>query len=616
MTVARSGGNCFARPLRACAAALAAAALAACHGGNIAPPGTPVVTLGDTSGDFASYTVTIDSIVLTAADGTQAAVWLTPELVDLAKLTEFSELLGAPAVSSGTYLSATMTVDYSTAAIFINDAGHAKACTAQNASGGAPLAQSITVTFDPANPLVITAGKSNRMAIDFDLAASNSVNTAVSPCLVTVHPFVTVRPAPVDTTVLRSRGLLVITEPASSDFIMNTRPLFDLVSLGFGAVTVKVNAQTYFNVNGASYTGLNGLGAMQLQGTNLPIATYGTLDDLSGITPTFNASAVYAGTSLESPLADHMQGVVAARSGNTITVRGAFLLSRIGIIQFADTATATVGANTIVSEDGVAASGLSAASISVGQQVDISGQGVVSTTGAISLDATAGQVRLQPTRVWGSLTSATAGSLTMATRTFGNFAPNGFNFAGTGSTPADPLAYIVNTGAIDATAITPASLIAVDGVVAPFGAAPPDFTASAVTPGDETEEKLVVEWSGGTTAPFSSASSAGLVVNLSNSALGAIHYIQAGPTKTDLKTLPVSPLITTTGANQSSLVLAIGSATTLTTGISMFNTPTAFATAVSSTLNGTNRLFRLIAVGSYDNATHTFVASKLSLAME
>ena len=615
MRVARSGGNCFARPLRACAVALVAAALAACHGRNIAPPGTPVVTFGDTSGDFASYTVTLDSIVLTATDGSQAAVWLTPELIDLAKFTDFSELLGAPAAASGTYKSATLTLDYTSAAIYINDAGHAKLCSTQNSAGAALLAQAITVTFDPANPLVITAGKANHVAIDFDLAASNSINAAVSPCVVTVHPFVTARPAPADSTVLRSRGLLVITEPDSSDFIMNTRPLFDLVSIGFGAMNVKVNAQTYFNVNGVSFTGVDGLGALKVQGINLPIAAYGTLGDLAGITPTFNAGAVYAGTSLESPLEDHMQGVVAARSGNTLTVRGAFFLSRIGIIQFADSATVTLGSNTLVTEDGVAAPGLNAASVSVGQQVDISGQGTVSTAGAISMDSTAGQVRLQPTRVWGSLTSATAGSLTMDAQTFGNFAISGFNFAGTGTTPANPLAYIVNTGAIDATAITPASLIAVDGVVAPFGAAPPDFTASAVTPGDATEEKVVVEWTSGTTAPFSSASSAGFVVDLSNPALSAVRYRVVGPLKTDLKSLPASPLITTVGANQSSLTLAIGS-TTLTTGISMFETPSAFATAVNATLNGTNRLYRLVAVGSYDSATNTFVASKISLAME
>lgn len=617
MTVARSGGNCFARPLRVCAAALAALALVACHGRNIPPPGTAVITLGDVSGDFASYQVTIDSIVLTQSNGTQAAVWLTPELVDLAKLTDFSELLGAPAVSSGTYTSATLTIDYTAAAIYINDAGHAKLCQAVGPTGSALLVQTITINFDPSNPLVITAGQSTRAAIDFDLAASNSVNSVASPCIVSVHPFATMRPAPVDSTVMRSRGLLVLTQPDSSNFIMNTRPLFDLVSIGFGAVTVNVNAQTYFNVNGVTYTGPDGLGALQVQGINLPIAAYGTLGALSGITPTFNATSVYAGTSLESPLEDHLQGVVAARTGNNILLRGALLVARSGILEFADAATLTIGSNTLVSQDGVAAAGLGIGSISVGQQLDIGGQGAIATTGNISMNATAGQVRLTPTQIWGTLNSATPGNASLAAETFGNFEFSDINFSGTnvGGLNAAPGDYILNTGSTDLSHTAPGTLLEVNGFVTPFGTAPPNFNATSIFAGTATQQKLVVEWPAGVTAPFTSTSAAGQVVNLGSTALGAVHYIRTGPQELDLKSLPASPLITTAGADQSNLQLAIGGVA-LTTGISMYSNPTTFATAIAEHLNGTNKLHRLVAVGQYNSATNTFVASGISLAME
>ena len=54
------------------------ATLVAGCGGNSTPhPGTPVITLGDPSGDFASYIVVIDSIVLTEANGTLAEVLAT-----------------------------------------------------------------------------------------------------------------------------------------------------------------------------------------------------------------------------------------------------------------------------------------------------------------------------------------------------------------------------------------------------------------------------------------------------------------------------------------------------------------------------------------------------------
>jgi hypothetical protein len=615
MTVVSTRGTCLARALRVLACALTVL-VAGCHTNTRFTPGTPVLTLQDTSGDFASYQIAISSITLTRTDGTIVTVLATPEVVDLVKLTDFAELLGAPAVASGTYSSAQITLSYISASIYINANGHAQLCNPVNPAGTALNSQAITVTFDPANPLVITQGKSDRVAIDIDLAASNSINASASPCVVTVQPFLTVRPAPVDASVLRARGLLVTTETGSSDFIINTRPLFDLVSGGLGAVKVNTTGQTYFNINGTTYTGAAGLAAMVQLTENTPIATYGTLADLSGITPTFNATAVYVGTSLESPLEDHVMGVVSARSGNTLTVRGVFYRARTGALAFADSASVTLGTGTIVSEDGVAAAGLSAASVSVGQQIDVAGQGT-DNAGTITMDATFGQVRLASTRVWGTLNSATTGSLSLNALTFGNYAPVGFNFAGTGAGGQDatPAAYLVNTGRLDESATAAGALLAVDGFVAPFGAAPPDFNATAITPGAATQQKLVVEWiNGGTPAPFTAASSAGFVVDLGNARLGTVHYITVGPTQTDLKNLPASPLITTVGADQSNLQLAIGSSA-LAAGVSVFSSAPAFATAVNSVLSSGHNLYRLVAVGQYESATNTFVASSISLAL-
>jgi hypothetical protein len=615
MTVVRAPGNRFARAL--CAGLCAAAVLAGCHSSKLPPPGTPVVTLGDVSGDFDSYQVTIDSITMTATDGSVATLLATPELVDLARLTEISELLGAPAAAAGTYVSAQMTIDYTLATVWYNNNGSAVACSPRTPANAAPGIEVVTVTFDKAHPLVITQGQSSRVAIDVDLAASNSVNTSVSPCIVTVQPFLTMRPAPLDTTPLRARGLLVITEQSSSDFIMNTRPLYDLVSIGIGAVTVKTDAQTYFSINGVTYTGAAGLAVMSQQGLNEPVAAYGALASLVGITPTFNATQVYAGSSLESPLEDHVSGVVAARSGNTLTVHGTFFKSRIGTINFAGSSTLLIGDRTNISEDGVAASGLSPAALSVGQQLDASGQTTVDSSGNLHLDATSGQVRLASTRLWGTLNSAAPGSLSLNTQLYGNYSPSDFSFAGTGAAgqDADPAAYAVNTGTLNESAMAPGTLVAVDGLVSPFGAAPPDFKATAVTVGTATEQKLVVEWFAGTTKPFTTISSAGFVVNLDNPDMGAYHYIATGPDRLDMKTLAASPLITTTGApNQNDLRLAIGS-TALTTGISMYASASAFTTAVNATLNGTNKLYRLVAVGQYNSTTNTFVASSISMAL-
>jgi hypothetical protein len=618
MTVVRTRHSRSARALTALAWGFAAL-LAGCSGRSNTAPGTPVITLSDTSGDFAAYRVTIDSITLTNTNGAIATPLLTPESVDLAALTDLAELLEVPAAPSGTYKSATLTLDYTTASIWVNVNGQAVSATAVDSTGKALTTITITITLDPNHPLVITQGQSTRLAIDIDLAASNSIDTSTTPATVTVRPFPVMTPAPADATPIRARGLLVTVDSGASDYVMNVRPLTDLAS-ALGAVTVSTNAQTYFNINGVAYTGAAGLTAMASLQENTIIAAYGTLGDLSGITPGFHATSVYVGTSLESPVAQHIGGVVSARNGDTLTVHGATFLTFIGgnlsyTATYANNATVTIGSATVVSEDGVAASGLTPAAISVGQQLDASGLGSVDTAGNITLDATAGQIRLASTRIWGLLNSATAGSASLDVLSLGNFAPAGFNFAGTGTTAANPSAYVVNTGSLDESATAALTLLQVDGLVNAFGSAPPDFTATAITAGTATEQRLVVEWiNGGATAPFLSDSPAGLVVDLNNANLGTIHYIRTGPATLDLKTLPASPLITTVGADQSKLQLAIGLAS-LATGVSVFNSISGFASALTSTFNGTNKIYRLVAVGQYNIGTNTFVASRISVAL-
>ncbi len=621
MTVARSRRRRLARTLSALAFGLSAL-LSGCGGRSNPGPGSPVVTLADTGGDFATYRVGIDSITLTGTDGVVVTPLLTAQSVDLARLTDITEVLEVPAARSGSYKSATLTLDYSAANIWIIVNGQAVRAQALDGAGNALLTQTVTVTFDPNHPLTITRGTSTRMAIDIDLAAMNSINAAPTPPKVTVRPFLVITPAPVDATAMRARGLLVLVESSSSDFVMNVRPLTDQLS-ALGALTVSTDTQTYFNINGVTYTGAAGLAALAKLQENTLIAAFGTLGSLVGITPGFHATSVYVGTSLESPLADHIIGIVGARSGNIVTVHGAALQGRLGSNTFGKSAPVTIGASTVVSEDGVATSGLTPLSISVGQEIDVSGQATVDTSGNISMNATLGQVRLAPTRLWATLNTAAAGSASLDVLALGDFASSVFNFAGTGPTGQDAMAqaYDVDTGSIDLSATPAGTLLQVDGIVTPFGSAPPDFTASAVTPGTATEQRLEIEWiNGGASVPFITHSDTGLVVDLNNADLGTIHHIRTGPmpiptagATLDLKTLGSSPLITTVGADQSKLQLAVGG-TSLKTGVSVFNSVSGFTGALNSTFPA-HKVFRLVAVGRYNSATHTFVATRISVAL-
>jgi hypothetical protein len=601
-----------------CALALAVPALlASCSGNENITYGTGVVTMSDLSGNFtgfSSYVINVDSITLTRNDGLIIEPLAEPETVDLVKLHDRSEFVEAPAIPVGTYTSITVTLDYSAPFITVDESGVVTTASPVDPAGLAMTASTITVTFDPNNPLVITGGVCQRIAIDLNLAASNTINYGASPLTVTVQPFISATVEPADGTVVRAGGIFVVAQPSSSSYIVNMRPFADLVS-ALGALTVNVTGTTYFNINGTVYTGAAGLTAMGKLEVSTPVSTYGTLGDFSTITPTFNATAVYAGTAVESPLADFLTGTVKAVSGDTVSLHGATYVTRVGSAGYLADVPVTVSSATLVTEDGVATSGLTPQAISVGQVINVGGQGVADANGNLTMDATQGAIRLQPTPVWATLNSAAPGSMSLDVLSLGGFEPAAFTFTGTGTSAAnDAVAadYLVNTGTLDESATPAGTLIETLGVVTPFGSAPPDFTAASVTLGSATPQTLVVEWvKGGAASPFTTATSAGLVVNLSNANLSTTNrYITTGPQRVDITTLAASPTIVF--ASGAPLTLAVGNDV----GVAVFNSAASFATELATTLNGVNLAYRLVCVGQYSSATNTFTATQVALNLQ
>ncbi len=616
-------------PFRLLVAAGLALMLAACGSSTTLHPGYPVVTVtGTNSGlKFASYVVSIDQITLTEKSGAVVALLSAAQQVDLAKAASISELVSAYSVPYGTYVSASILLDYSAASMYVNIDGAPVAASFAGVGNTALSTVSVLVTFDPANPLVVNLNEATPVHFDFDLQAFNTIAYGTIPAVI-VEPYVTVSPAVLDQTPVRARGSFVVQQDGG--FIMNLRPFYNFSAL-LGAVLVYPTADAYYNINGVVYRGPDGLAAM----TNLPEATvtvaYGTVTGLSGpdattaTNPTMSATEIYAGTSQENGLS-YVAGMVSARSGDVLTVTGATLNYFSGGQFYYRTALVTIDSGLPVAMDGVVASGLNSQSLSVGQAVYISGTATdsagnvtIDASGNLLLDAatsSGGTARLTHTRLWGGLSSAAPTTATFDLISLGIFAPVGYNFAGTGSSvAANPAAYQVNTGTIAVDNSAVGSLFAIDGDVTAFGTAPPDFTATAVTPGADTEQTLVVEWPLGEVAPFSSASSAGYVVDLSKATIGQVYNIFTGPVGMNLKALPASPLITTTGADQTALVLSVGSAATTTTGISVFATPGAYYTGVHTALNGTNKLHALVAAGHYNSVSNTFVAQRISMAL-
>ena len=589
-----------------------AAALGGCSTNTNVNNGTPVVTVhADAAGDFSTYVVGITLYSLTRSDGYVAypAGYTAEEFADLTQRVDLTELLNAVGVPSGTYKSVVIGIDYSQPIAHVK--GQTGGATLLNTSQNNPGIVYITVTLDPAHPLVVSENRSTPFALDFDVAASNTI---VSGTSVTVRPFVAATATPTDTEPVRARGLFVVADTGASDFIENLRPFEDNVYSTVGALTVNTTASTYFNVNGTVYTGAAGLSALTGLPSNTPMEAYGTLGGMSTITPGFTATQVYAGAVVSNGAYEHVRGIVSAVNGNTLTVLGAtylyyegYCLSNLCFTWY-PSATVDVSPSISVTEDGRPGT-FSTKSISVGSQIYAIGVGSLSSSNALTLNSTSGIVRIQSTPIWGTLNSGTVGGANVSLLSMGAFAASGFNFAGTGTssaTNASAASYQIDTGTADESAVATGTLLRADGFPTALGSAPPDFDATAVMPGSSEPADLIVEWAGGSpgsTAPFTAYDSTSLTLNLNNT---NSPKVEIGP---QTIALTGTPTINISGATQ----FAIGNATN---GVSMFSTSSAFASDLTSKLNGTTQVYRVVAVGSWNAATSTFTASRLDVALE
>ena len=616
--------------------------------------GTVIVTVSADPGPFTAYIADIESLSLIQSNGNSGYGFSNSsgfgKTVDFTKLSDTTEVFGAPAVLEGTYTSITLTVNYAAGAngiasqIYVDVGGQSQAATLVDSTGATPGTVTYSVKFDPAHPLVVSRATPTTFNLHFDMSAATVVDPTASPVKVTVRPFLTASTQPVVNKTLRTRGEFVAADPAGSNFTVNSVAFFDSPSYSNapqGAIELKTTDQTTYNVNGTLYHGSAGLAAINTLAINTIIVAYGSYGDITQQKPVINATEVYAGVATEDVLGTRLLGTVASRSGNTLHIRNADLVAARNItfpayglstnsgvfVKFFNDVAVTVSDKTLVSVDRQAVPGTSQL-ISVGQQVEIDGALSVDTAGTSRVDASGGLLRLTPTTAWGTLNSATANVATVTPLSIGGVNPAALTFTGTDAagTDPDPTVYEINTGTVDLTAAVNAAsppLFRFDGTVASFGTAPPDFTATTVTAGSLTnagfsstagasaEQVLAIDWaSTGTTAPFLSVSSSGLVVNIANASLGTSHVIMTGPTSIDLKNANVSPTIVADGALTGQFSIGNPSSTT---GISVFHTFAAYLTQLNTVLNGTNTMQKLVAVGHWNTATNTFTAYRIDI---
>jgi hypothetical protein len=700
-------------------AALLLFTLAACNG-------TAVVTLTSTpsTDTFLTYRVGLASIQLQKANGrTISTVLPSGTTVDLSKLVNLSEVVGAVVVPGGNYSQAVVTVDYSSAEIVYDDGSvNGVALTPLGASGQGLGQVTLTLNLDPSNQLNITRHNTSRLSLDFNLAASNVVNLAQRT--VTVTPMMAASASPIDTKTVRIRGPLAGVNTAKSVISTGIAP-FDFPTTEAGQIGIAPSTVTTYEINGAPSTGTAGLNTLASLKPGVMTVAFGSLNETSttngaatcadgstptttngvttcadgstptstgsvttcsdgstptttngvttcadgstptstgsvttcsdgstptttngittcanGSTPTttvgttsptttatsvsFAATQVLAGSSVQGGGFDRVSGIVSSRNGDTIKVEDGTLLSDNGTNTFVPgTSTIQIGAGTQVTQFGAASiESNGTQQISVGSLIYAFGTASALNSGNLTLDATAGRARLGTTSASGLVTVQGTGTLSLSLTWLGGRSMGAFEFSGTGPSAgydASATDYRVTTGALDLTNSTVGSPVEVSGLVAPFGATPPDFNASTLLDSTTINAELVLDWGGGTPAPFACYGSSGssgscgssqITVDARNSSIGTRHEIEVGAQTINIVGIASDPLIVP-NATASNTVFTIGHSVSGT--FENFITFDAFITQLQTELNGSVLATGMTAIGPYTTTTYTQSASSITL---
>jgi hypothetical protein len=605
---------------------LALLALGACNG-------TAVVTMTSTASQdtYLAYRVGLVSVQLQASGGKSGLTVLPAStIVDFAELTDVSEVLGAAPVSKGSYTTALITLDYSSAQIVYDNGSLTGVSLTPVGANGQPLGQiQLTVTLDPSDSFSVSARGAAQLALEFDMAASNVVNLTNNT--VTVTPLFAGSALPIDSKQVRIRGSLMsvannttaTTSTSSGFFTMGVTPFNGIVN-GAGQLSIVPTDATTYEINGTASTGSLGLGQLQGLGTGTLSVVYGTLTAADETTTTttagtstttgstnvsFSATQVLAGSSVQGAGLDRVSGIVTAISGSTLTIEDGTLIGSNGSDTFIPgPATVIMGANTVITVFGQGATeSNSPQQVSLGSTVDAFGVVTSQSSQSVLLDATAGRVRLDTTSASGLVGAQGSGVLTLGLTTLGGRAVAAFDFAGSGASPSQ---YVVNTGELDLANSTAGVPVIVTGLTGSFGVVPPDFVASTLLDPTTIQAELVVDWGAGTAAPFVTYNSTAIDLDSRNSAIGLRHQIQVGSQLIDVVGLPSDPLISP-DPTTTTTVFAIGHAPTST--IESFNTYAAFITQLQSELNGTTLATGMTAVGQYTASTFSFAATSITL---
>ena len=573
--------------------------------------GSLMVALTDADGDFLNYTVDVLSLKLETANGRIVETLPRKTRINFTDYVDLTELVTVATIPPATYVSGTITLDYSDAEIFVEADDMAKAAIVTDIDNN-PLAQTeLKIRLSNRDPLHVVKGRPALLQLDFDLDASHTVDIVATPATAMSEQFIVAEVSPVDQKNIRVRGPLASVNVDEMTYTVALRPFHDRDG-DFGRLKVHVTNDTEFEVDETPYVGSEGLRALSAAGVGTPTIAQGTLNFAER---EFTADIVLAGSSVPGIDRDAVKGNVITRNGNFLTVRGATIIASDRRAHFHDDVIVEVGPDTRVFKDGYRASDLGIDAISVGQRVTVRGSIAQATTDAVSpqilFDATNGAVRMHVTHLLGIVNTVMPGQTDITLHGIDRRRVQIFDFSGTGTTAADdadPANYEIATGNLVLANFAAGKPIVAYGFPTAFGTAPPDFTGRTVIDYTDVRSVLGVGWgSTGTLAPFTSMGSDGLVLNNQNPDIDQRHHIKNGPVLIDLTTLDSNTTIVPRVTDRGLFYIKSDDS------LRQYSDFADFVDDLTLSLDGATAARSMHARGKYDSDTNTFTAYRIGV---
>ena len=587
-------------------------AIAGCSGGSSGgssalaegsgDSGELVLGITDAEGDFLMYEVDVTSIRLQHQNGSVVEVLPITTTIDFAQYVELSELLTIATVPAGIYESVELALDYSDANVIVQDEnGNGLTAILQDVDGD-PLSQlTVSIELSSGSQFRIAPGIPAQVTLDLDLDASNEIAIDNGIAVVTVEPVLLADTILESPKPFRLRGLLNEVVVDEQIFSIDIFP-FRHRQLDFGSARVNVDEETLYEINGVAYESAEGLERLALQPENTPVVSGGVWIREE---QQFTATTVYAGTSVAWSDSDVLRGVVVARDGNSLTLRGAIIDFADGTHIYRGEVTVSVGSDTTVTQQLQGYGNASIDNISVGSSITVSGELVDDLT----MDATAGKVRITLSNLTGSVVTASPLSVELQRLTARN--PIIYNFSGTGTdmaSDADPDSYDVDTSVLSLGTVEIGDPIKVRGLVSAFGSSPEDFIAQTVLDVSEVKGYMVLGYSrAGSETAISQISDDGLLFDLMD-AEGRTVIVRAGIV-TQLGELDEMPLVVP--AVDAGGIYAL----TRHGSIQVFRDFAEFARVLNDALADGQKVTRFDGQGYFDSAKNQFSSSRLRIGL-